>query len=122
MQYIYRCGSCESEREVEHGMAEEPQFHCETCDTVMQRKPQVAYFTAVPYHLAEGNRFHGDKMDRKEYDNKYNQDAREKRKEQALKESIVEAQMEGKEIATPKSIQGPSLLDVVKQAGVRVSG
>lgn len=131
MTYVYRCPSCERRREVNHGMAEEPFVLCDNrpesigkvCGTQMRRVPQIAYFTAVPFHLSEGNRFHGDKMDRKEYDNKYNQDAREKRKEQDLKASIEEGQREGKDIVTPKTISaGPSLMDVVRQARVNISG
>ena len=122
MRYVYRCGFCGSEREVQHKMSEEPAFHCETCDTVMRRKPQVAYFTAVPFHLAEGNRFHGDKMDRRAYDAKYNEDAREQRNEQQRKEAIVEAQIEGKEIVTEKSLKTPSLIDLARQAGAQIRG
>lgn len=48
--YVYRCAKCHKEKELYHGMNEDPTIIC-SCATVMHRKPVAFRFYHNPYDL-----------------------------------------------------------------------
>ena len=45
-KYVYRCSDCGADRELEHGMSEDPIIECYMCDEqFMRRVPQVSATT-----------------------------------------------------------------------------
>jgi putative FmdB family regulatory protein len=56
-RYTYKCEKCEMEQEVDHGMTENPEIKCETCDEVLFRV--ITGGSGVSFKVTSGLRSEG---------------------------------------------------------------